>query len=125
MKITVDGNTATAQIAYAFSEIASIYPITPSTPMAENADEWQSLYVFDRAAKTEEVREINRIISEAFGGSENFINFCIENNIKCGMLYCYSFDNESDVSQETLEGFNFDSIWTERDGRVMLDIFTN
>ena len=91
----------------------------------ENADEWQSLYVFDRAAKTEEVREINRIISEAFGGSENFINFCIENNIKCGMLYCYSFDNESDVSQETLEGFNFDSIWTERDGRVMLDIFTN
>ena len=42
MKITVDGNTATAQIAYAFSEIASIYPITPSTPMAENADEWQA-----------------------------------------------------------------------------------
>lgn len=42
MKITVDGNTAAAQIAYAFSEIASIYPITPSTPMAENADEWQA-----------------------------------------------------------------------------------
>ena len=42
MKITVDGNTATAQIAYAFSEIASIYPITPSTPMAESADEWQA-----------------------------------------------------------------------------------
>jgi len=42
MKITVDGNTATAKIAYAFSEIASIYPITPSSPMAESADEWQA-----------------------------------------------------------------------------------
>ena len=42
MKITVDGNNAAAQIAYAFSEIASIYPITPSTPMAESADEWQA-----------------------------------------------------------------------------------
>ena len=42
MKITVDGNTATAKIAYAFSEIASIYPITPSSPMAESSDEWQA-----------------------------------------------------------------------------------
>ncbi len=40
MKITVDGNTAASRIAYAFSEIASIYPITPSSTMAENADEW-------------------------------------------------------------------------------------
>ena len=38
-KITVDGNTATAKIAYAFSELASIYPITPSSPMAEYCDE--------------------------------------------------------------------------------------
>ena len=37
-KITVDGNTATAEIAYACSEIAAIYPITPSSPMAEIAD---------------------------------------------------------------------------------------
>ena len=42
MKLTVDGNTAASRIAYAFSEIASIYPITPSSTMAENADEWQS-----------------------------------------------------------------------------------
>ena len=33
-KITVDGNTATAKIAYAFSEMASIYPITPSSEIA-------------------------------------------------------------------------------------------
>ncbi|MCL2796915.1 MAG: hypothetical protein FWD58_02510, partial [Firmicutes bacterium] len=39
-KMTVDGNTAASHIAYAFSEVAAIYPITPSSPMAEYADEW-------------------------------------------------------------------------------------
>ena len=38
--ITCDGNTAVASIAYLFSENACIYPITPSSPMAENIDEW-------------------------------------------------------------------------------------
>ncbi|MDE5616648.1 MAG: pyruvate:ferredoxin (flavodoxin) oxidoreductase, partial [Clostridia bacterium] len=33
-------NTAAAHVAYAFSEVAAIYPITPSSPMAENCDEW-------------------------------------------------------------------------------------
>ena len=35
-KMTIDGNTAAAHIAYALSEVAAIYPITPSSPMAEN-----------------------------------------------------------------------------------------
>ena len=38
--MTCDGNTAAAHIAYMFSEVAAIYPITPSSPMAENVDEW-------------------------------------------------------------------------------------
>ena len=33
--VTIDGNTAAAHIAYAFSDVAAIYPITPSSPMAE------------------------------------------------------------------------------------------
>ena len=37
---TIDGNTAVCHVAYAFSELATIYPITPSSPMAELADEW-------------------------------------------------------------------------------------
>ena len=40
IKMTVDGNTAVSHIAYAFSDVAAIYPITPSSPMAEVADEW-------------------------------------------------------------------------------------
>lgn len=38
----MDGNTAAAHVAYAFSEVAAIYPITPSSPMAESMDEWVS-----------------------------------------------------------------------------------
>ena len=39
-KMTIDGNKAASHIAYAFSEVAAIYPITPSSSMAEHADEW-------------------------------------------------------------------------------------
>lgn len=38
--LTCDGNAAAAHIAYMFSEVSCIYPITPSSPMAENVDEW-------------------------------------------------------------------------------------
>jgi pyruvate-ferredoxin/flavodoxin oxidoreductase len=37
---TMDGNTAAAHVAYAMSEVATLYPITPSSPMGEIADEW-------------------------------------------------------------------------------------
>ena len=39
---SMDGNTAAAHAAYAFTEVAGIYPITPSSPMAENVDLWSS-----------------------------------------------------------------------------------
>jgi len=37
---TMDGNTAAAHVAYAYTDVAAIYPITPSSPMAEHCDEW-------------------------------------------------------------------------------------
>jgi len=40
--ITCDGNYAASHIAYMFSEVAAIYPITPSSNMAENVDEWSA-----------------------------------------------------------------------------------
>jgi len=40
MKKTMDGNTAAAHVSYAFTEVAGIYPITPSTVMAEQVDAW-------------------------------------------------------------------------------------
>ncbi|MBQ2805332.1 MAG: pyruvate:ferredoxin (flavodoxin) oxidoreductase, partial [Clostridia bacterium] len=41
-KRTIDGNTAASHVAYAFSDVAAIYPITPSSPMAEVADKWSA-----------------------------------------------------------------------------------
>ena len=37
---TIDGTTAAAHVAYAMSDVATIYPITPSSPIGEIADEW-------------------------------------------------------------------------------------
>ena len=40
--VTVDGNQAAANVAYDFTEVAAIYPITPSSPMAEHTDRWSA-----------------------------------------------------------------------------------
>ena len=41
-KKTMDGNSAAAYVAYAFTEVAAVYPITPSTTMAELVEEWSA-----------------------------------------------------------------------------------
>ncbi|MBQ8669796.1 MAG: pyruvate:ferredoxin (flavodoxin) oxidoreductase, partial [Oscillospiraceae bacterium] len=41
-KQTMDGNTAAAHVAYAFTDVAAIYPITPSSPMADLCDQWSA-----------------------------------------------------------------------------------
>ena len=39
---SMDGNTAAAYVSYAFTDVAAIYPITPSSDMAQHVDEWAS-----------------------------------------------------------------------------------
>ncbi len=41
-KQSMDGNTAAAHVAYAFTDVAAIYPITPSSPMADYVDQWSA-----------------------------------------------------------------------------------
>ena len=41
-KMSMDGNTAAAHVSYAFTEVAAIYPITPSSVMAEITDSWSA-----------------------------------------------------------------------------------
>ncbi len=43
VKKSMDGNTAAAHVAYAFTDVAAIYPITPSSPMADYVDQWSAL----------------------------------------------------------------------------------
>jgi pyruvate-ferredoxin/flavodoxin oxidoreductase len=42
LKVTIDGNEATSYVAHKLSEVIAIYPITPSSPMGEFADEWSA-----------------------------------------------------------------------------------
>lgn len=60
--VTMDGNQAAAHVSYAYSQVAAIFPITPSSPMAEAVDEWAA------AGKTNiygEVMQISEMQSEA------------------------------------------------------------
>ncbi|MDY5768166.1 MAG: pyruvate:ferredoxin (flavodoxin) oxidoreductase, partial [Alloprevotella sp.] len=57
--ITCDGNQAAAHVAYMFSEVAAIYPITPSSPMAEHVDEWSAqgrINLFGDTVKVQEMQ---------------------------------------------------------------------
>ena len=57
--VTMDGNEAAAYVAYAFTEVAGIYPITPSSPMAEKTDEWSAkgrLNLFGQPVKLVEMQ---------------------------------------------------------------------
>jgi pyruvate-ferredoxin/flavodoxin oxidoreductase len=56
--VTIDGNTAAAHVAYAFSEVAAIYPITPSSPMGEYTDSWSSVGRENVFGKTVDVVEM-------------------------------------------------------------------
>ena len=56
---TMDGNQAAAYVSYAFTDVAAIYPITPSSPMAEHADEWSaygSKNLFGQSVKVTEMQ---------------------------------------------------------------------
>ena len=56
--ITVDGNEACSTTSYLFTELAGIYPITPSSPMAEHIDEWNKtrVNIFNRPVKVVEMQ---------------------------------------------------------------------
>ena len=57
--MSMDGNTAAAHCAYAFTEVAAIYPITPSSPMAEVVDAWATQgrkNIFDTIVKVAELQ---------------------------------------------------------------------
>ena len=78
MKIikTMDGNEACATTSYMFTELAGIYPITPSSPMAEHMDEWSSnnkTNIFNDKVKVVEMQ------SEA--GAAGFIHGALQNGV--------------------------------------------
>ncbi len=75
--ITTDGNGAASYVSYAFSQLAIIYPITPSSPMAELADEWQA------ARKTNLFGKVPKVVQMQ---SESGVAGAMHGALTCGGL---------------------------------------
>jgi pyruvate-ferredoxin/flavodoxin oxidoreductase len=54
----IDGNEATANVAYAMSDVSFIYPITPATPMGEHVDNWANEGRINLLGNTMQVRAV-------------------------------------------------------------------
>ena len=70
---TVDGNEAAADVAYGFTEVATIYPITPSSPMAEHVDVWSAKgrkNLFGQPVKLVEMQSEAGAVGAVHGASE-------------------------------------------------------
>ena len=68
----IDGNTAATHVAYAFSEVAAIYPITPSSPMGEMADAWSA-----QGRKNIFGQTIDVIEMQSEGGASGAVHGCL------------------------------------------------
>ena len=76
--ITCDGNYAAAHIAYMFSEVACIYPITPSSNMAENVDEWAASGKKNIFGETVQVAEM-----QSEGGAAGAVHGTLQSGALC------------------------------------------
>ena len=76
-RTTTDGNGAASHVSYAFTELAVIYPITPSTPMAELADEWAA------QGKTNAFGQVPKVVEMQ---SESGVAGAVHGALVCGAL---------------------------------------
>ena len=75
-KISMDGNTAAAHVSYAFTEVAAIYPITPSSPMAEVTDTWSATdhNIFGEPARNIFGEKVKVIEMQSEGGAAGAVH---------------------------------------------------
>ena len=75
-KLSMDGNTAAAHVSYAFTEVASIYPITPSSPMAEVTDTWSATNknIFGEPAKNIFGQRVNVMEMQSEAGAAGAVH---------------------------------------------------
>lgn len=83
------------------------------------------LYLFDPTTSPSDTSDIVGQIIAAFESEEAYRMFCAERNIMLGQIYCYSYAPSEKVTEERAPGFDFETLWTIRDGRPKLKIFEN
>ena len=88
---TMDGNHAAAHASYAFSDVAAIYPITPSSVMAEATDEWATQGRKNIFGQEVQVTEMQSEAGARFSGS------------RCPDYNLYSFPGSSAYDPEPLQ----------------------
>ena len=79
---SMDGNNAAAHVSYAFSEVAAIYPITPSSPMAESQDDLNKLL---DSHKT--------LLSDTYGYKDNLADYVVR-SIAYALGWTYEIPSE-------------------------------
>ncbi len=75
-KVSMDGNTAAAHVSYAFTEVAAIYPITPSSPMAEMTDSWSAAdrNILGKPARNIFGEKVNVVEMQSEGGAAGAVH---------------------------------------------------
>ena len=92
-KQSMDGNTAAAHVAYAFTDVAAIYPITPSSPMADTVDQWSAAgqeNIFGNQVKVVEMESE----AGAAGAGISLAILISTGGIRRRFLYLYQYMNE-------------------------------
>jgi len=70
-----------------------------------------------------EAERIREILLPLFETEEQYNTFCEVTRVKTGNIYCHTFPEGTEVTADTLTGFDFDTIWTMQDGKPRLQIF--
>ena len=98
VKKSMDGNEAAAYASYAFTEVATIYPITPSSPMANHVDEWAAngkKNLFGTSVKLMEMQAESGACGALQGAAEAGAGFGVDTN----HVTILSKDGENDLGQ--------------------------
>ena len=77
---SMDGNNAAAHVSYAFTEVAAIYPITPSSPMADYVDQWSAQGRKNIFGTRVQVSELE---SEGGAAGAELAQICVKNQVGC------------------------------------------
>ena len=72
----MDGNTAAAYTSYAFTEVAGIYPITPSSPMADYIDQWAQ-----EGRKNIFGQTVNVVEMQSEGGASDVVHVSLDSGV--------------------------------------------
>jgi hypothetical protein len=84
---------------------------------------YTAFYIFDPYSSPQELERIGAIVSAAFATEEEYLAFCREHNIRMGLVFCHRIEAESLLTEEDLVGYNWETLWTLRDGKPRLRIF--